>query len=246
MLKKYVCIFMGIVLFFTASVFASVIGKVRQGNGYFRQGKYEKAVEKYRDAQIDRPESDKLHFNLGAGLYKLEKYDEAIKELEKATGSKDIKLQAKAYYNLGNCVYRQDKLTEAISCYKKALEIDPADEDAKYNLEYVRKKIKELADKNKQQSSQQKQQQKQQQQKSGEDQKKDQQKQKEEEESADNKQQQKKQEEKKPAPAKEKKEGEMSKEEAEQLLDALKDQEDKAREKRQIPSSQAPSVDEDW
>jgi TolA-binding protein len=37
-------------------------------------------------------------------------------------------------------------LEEALEFYKKVLEINPDDEDAKYNIEFVQKKIKEMMD----------------------------------------------------------------------------------------------------
>lgn len=131
--------------------YCSVRRKLNEGNKLFHKQKFEEALEKYRDALIDDPESKETHFNLGAGLYKIENYEEAIREFEKATYSKDISLQAKAYYNIGNSLYRLGRLPEAILYYKKTLELNPKDEDAKYNLEFVQKKLKEMV--NKQQKS---------------------------------------------------------------------------------------------
>ena len=51
-------------------------------------------------------------------------------------------LEAQALYNLGNAMYRQGKLEEAVEYYKKTLELDPEDEDARKNLEFVREEIK--------------------------------------------------------------------------------------------------------
>ena len=39
-------------------------------------------------------------------------------------------------------MYRQGKLAEAVEYYKQALDINPDDEDAKHNLEFVREEIK--------------------------------------------------------------------------------------------------------
>lgn len=41
---------------------------------------------------------------------------------------------AKLYYNLGNSWYKQNRLGKAILHYNKALLLDPADEDTRYNL----------------------------------------------------------------------------------------------------------------
>ncbi|HEY4787845.1 MAG TPA: tetratricopeptide repeat protein, partial [Bacteroidales bacterium] len=50
--------------------------------------------------------------------------------------------QAKLYYNLGNSYIKEKKLEEGISAYKNSLKNDPKDEDTKYNLAYARKLLK--------------------------------------------------------------------------------------------------------
>lgn len=136
---------------------ASVRSKINKANKLYDKEKYKEALNQYRDAQIDEPESPELHFNLGNVLYKKENYEEAKKEFEKATYSKDIKLQSKAYYNIGNSMYRSGKLPESILFYKKCLELQSDDEDAKYNIEFVQKKLKDMLDKSKKQKKEQKQ-----------------------------------------------------------------------------------------
>lgn len=154
----------------SSRTFAGLRSQVNKGNDFYHKQEYDKALEKYRDGLINDPESKELHFNLGEGLYKKENYEEAIKEYNKATYSKDIQLQSKSYYNIGNCLYRLNKLPEAIQFYKKALELSPDDEDSKYNIEFVQKKIKENLSKQPQQQ-QQKQEEKEQQQEKKEKQK---------------------------------------------------------------------------
>ncbi len=41
---------------------------------------------------------------------------------------------SKLYYNLGNASFKEEKLGEAILYYHRALRLNPADEDARYNL----------------------------------------------------------------------------------------------------------------
>jgi Ca-activated chloride channel family protein len=56
-------------------------------------------------------------------------------------------------------MYRQGKLAEAVEYYKKALDLDPDDEDAKHNLEFVREEIKRRLNQEKQRQQEQKEQQ---------------------------------------------------------------------------------------
>jgi Ca-activated chloride channel family protein len=43
---------------------------------------------------------------------------------------------------MGNALFRINKLDESIVAYKKALELNPSDMDAKFNLEFAREQIK--------------------------------------------------------------------------------------------------------
>ena len=119
--------------------------KTREGNKSFSQGKYDAALKQYLDAQIDYPESEVLHFNIGDVLFKQKKYKEASEEYQKALQSKDRPTQAKAYYNLGNCKFRENDFPGAIEQYKKALVLNPNDQESKFNLELTRRKLKEMA-----------------------------------------------------------------------------------------------------
>jgi len=128
-----------------------VVNKNREGIERFNEGQYEEALGAYRDAQLEAPESPQLHFNIGNVLYKQKKYEEAQEEYLMALSTEDAQLQSQIFYNVGNCQYRLDKLVESIDSYKKSLEINPDDIDAKYNLEFVRNKLKEMAEQQKQQ-----------------------------------------------------------------------------------------------
>ncbi len=135
----------------------SVRGKVNRGNELFKQGKYEQALAAYQDALLDDPLNETALFNQGAAFYKLKKYKEALESFQKVVGSKNLQLSAKAFYNIGNCYFQQNKLQESIKAYKKSLELNPNDFDAKYNLELARAKLKELADKKQMQNKNQQQ-----------------------------------------------------------------------------------------
>jgi tetratricopeptide (TPR) repeat protein len=43
------------------------------------------------------------------------------------------------YYNLGNCYYKLNKVAPAIYYYEKALKLDPAHEDAAFNLAFAKR-----------------------------------------------------------------------------------------------------------
>jgi len=161
---------------------------VNQGNSLYHSGKYDEALEKYNAAIVDAPESDIIHFNLGTAFYQKEAYDKAIDSFTKSMMTDDPSLEAQANYNIGNAKYRQGRLKEntdlqgavnnfrdALSYYKRAIELDEKDAEAKFNHEFVEKKLKHLLDQLEkqppEQQQQQEQQQKQQDQESGSEQK---------------------------------------------------------------------------
>ena len=220
----------------------SLASKNSQGNKFYKEGKVDEALSKWRDAQIDNPDNDKLHYNIGNGLHEQKKYEDAFNEYEKSLDSKNSELRSKAYYNIGNTHYRMGKLQEAITDYKKCLEINPKDEDAKYNIEFIEKKLKEQPKKEDEQKkeSQQKENKNQEQQKQSESQKSEKldQKQEKENQAKQEKEQQK---------SREEKQDEMSKEDAVRLLDALNDDEkDLQKELRNQPAEGRYKVDKDW
>lgn len=234
------------------AVFAQGAGRkqVAEGNQYFDGGKYDEANNKYRDAQVDNPKSPIIHFNIADALYKKRKYEEALKSYHEALqNTDDMKLQAQAYYNIGNTLYRLNKWPESILAYQQALKLDPNDRDAKYNLEYVRTKLKEQAQKQPQEQQQQ-----QQQQQSGADEQNQQNEQNQKDQQKQN-QQENQQEQQSPQEAKQQKQQEgqeqkdqeqMKKEDAARLLEALRNQEKEAQKQRQMKVKGRAGVEKDW
>jgi Ca-activated chloride channel family protein len=113
---------------------AGIADDINKGNREYKKEKYESALTKYRDAQIKRPEHPIIHYDMGNALHKLEKYPEAEQAYNRVLKSKNRKLRAKTFYNLGNNYLEQEQYTEAVKQYHKALKLKPRDEDTIYNL----------------------------------------------------------------------------------------------------------------
>lgn len=233
----------------------------RKGNKAYKEGvnllqkgdkskaadSWEEALKYYRDAEIEKPESNELSYNLGNVMYQQEKYQAALDKYYKCLSADDIKHRAWANYDLGNTLYRSGKYPEAIQAYQKCLELTPEDEDAKYNLEFIRKKMKEMMDKEKQRQENQKQQNQQQNQQQQQQQQEQEQKQQEKQSQASqSEQEQKKKEEQQQQQQLKPKEG-MTKEEAERILNAFKDDEkDMQKKKLKEVQGQGMRGGKDW
>jgi len=255
--------------------------KNEEGIRLYSEGKYGDAISKFTDAQLHVPESDSLNFNIADTHYKVGKLPEAEKSYKGVLDSKDATLKAKANYNLGNTMYKQGKFNEALDFYKKAIklaekvsgangdEIKEVRKDAKYNYEFVQKKMEEMKKEQQEKKEQEEQDKQKEQDQEGQDEQKqgDQQEEKKPDQQEQQKQQQQESEqeeqdkgnkggqEKEPPP--EQKNGEvppqpyekkdMTKEEAERILDALRQSERSARDmqEKQDKSTQF-MIEKNW
>jgi Ca-activated chloride channel family protein len=111
--------------------------QVREGNRLYEQGRYQEAHEKYLEALAEAPESGLVRYNDGNALYKSGDFGRAVEAYRRALESGDEGLAAAAWYNLGNALFRQEQLEASLEAYKQALRLRPDDADAKHNLERV-------------------------------------------------------------------------------------------------------------
>lgn len=234
----------------------------------YQNGKYEESSKRYESALSQNPKSLEGKFNLGDSYFREERYEEAAGLFKESVDlAKDDLQKSKAYHNLGNAQIQAGQIQESIESYKEALRLNPKDEDARYNLAYAKKKLKEQEqqnqknkDQNKKDQQDQQDQQDKQDNKEDKGQENDQDKnqeqkgkdQKDQEEKQDQGQQEEKgneNEDKKPQPQPgEEKENEISKEDAQRILEALKNQEQETQDKlrKQKVKDKSIKIEKDW
>jgi len=125
-----------------------------KGEGAYEEGRYEKALKHFRNAQVDLPEEETVLYDLGCAQYQLQKYEKAGESFKKSALSPQEEVSIASTYNLGNCLFHLGDLEGAIEAYQRVLERDEDHEDARFNLEYVRQKIKEMLDSSKERQKQ--------------------------------------------------------------------------------------------
>src|SRR5262249_1967162 len=127
---------------------------VEQGNAALKAGKSEEALSHYEKAVAKLPGDPGAHFDRGAALYGLSRFEEAGQEFLRATQAPDPALKASAFFNLGNAFFKKDKFKEAVEAYKRTLALRPDDQAAKWNLELALAKQKEEEKKKQDQQNQ--------------------------------------------------------------------------------------------
>jgi Ca-activated chloride channel homolog len=123
--------------------------EIEAGNSALQAGKADDALVHYDKAVKKLPAEAGTHFDRGAALYALSRFDEAGQEFLRATEAKDPALKASAFYNLGNAFFKKEKFKEAVSAYTRSLGLKPEDKQAKWNLEIALRKQKDKEDKDK-------------------------------------------------------------------------------------------------
>lgn len=185
---------------------------LREGNRKYKTGKYGDAEKNYLQSINEKQGYLKAEYNLGNTYYKQGKYSEAADQFEnvvKSTNNQDT--LSKTFHNLGNAYLKKKNYERAVSAYKSSLKINSKDDSTRYNLAYALKKLQEQQ---KQGGGK------------GNDQNKDQKQNKDDKEKSDKEKQEmakKNDENQKQDPQ----QGQMSKEEAQRMLDALKNNEKK-------------------
>jgi len=208
--------------------------------------KFGKAIEKFKDAQIDDPVNYKLFYNIGNSYYKSKLYKKSLEFYNKALPNAKVKDQAKLYYNMGNSYFKLNQFDKAILNYVKSLKLNPKDKDAKYNLELSRKKLREQSKKNKKNRSQSQKNKKQKQNQNNKS-KKDNKQNDKKNKKQDNKKQNDKNGSKKKKQSKAAKKRAISKKDAEKLLKSLSEKQKKTQKKmKYLQSSPGGYIGKDW
>lgn len=206
---------------------------VRQGNKFYQNDDFTNAEIDYRKALDKNPNSLSGTFNLADAIYEQEDYEKSAEMFAKI-GQADLAKDQKgmAYYNLGNSLLKAQQYEPSIEAYKMALRNNPADAEARYNLEYARMMLKNQQDKQDQNKDQEKKDDKKQDQK-----KKDDQQDQEKEDKKDQNQDQENQQDNNNDQGKpeqqmnDQQSKQISKKDAERMLEALKNNEKKTLEK---------------
>ena len=240
-----------IMVFTILLVISSLLAAQDKPAQLYKKENYEEAMKQYDRILREHPDWEEAHFGKGASLYKLDQTEEAMKEFEQAISTKNPQQKSAVFYNMGNSLLKAQRSEESLPFYKRALELNPQDFDAKHNYELAKLMMQqqEHQQQNQQQQNQdQNQDQQQQQQQQNQDQQQEKQDQQEQQNQQQQQQQDQQQQEQQQARQDQKKEMEkqQAQEDAAQVLDALKDNEKKLMQERLKTKYSGIKKEKDW
>lgn len=135
------------------------------GNIFYQNEKYSNSKAVYEIIDNLPDGFGIIDYNIGSAQYRESEYEDSIESFEKAlesVNSSGIELfKARILYNLGNAHYREgetylsiqpkdviEQWQDAIKAYEQVLELDPDNQLAKENLEFVKARLKAFKDQN--------------------------------------------------------------------------------------------------
>ena len=197
----------------------------REGVKEYNREEYDKAEISFRKALDLNQKSFAADYNIANSLYKQKKYKDASEKYDSLSKKEpeNVKM-ADIYHNLGNSLLEANQFDKSIEAYKNSLRLRPEDEDTRYNLAYAQAKLKQQQEqRNQNKDSDKKEDNK-------DDKKKDEQDQKnkpeqDQDKDRNNADDQKKEQDEQQKP------NELTKHEAEQILEAIQNQEKEVKEK---------------
>ncbi len=237
--------------------------EIKSGNELYKNKQYKEAQESYGAALMKNPNSYHGLYNMGNTLYQLDDVENARKAYQAGANNATSKEEkAKAWHNAGNTYMKEEKWQEAVNAYKESLRNSPNNQDTKYNLAYANAKLKQQQQQNKDDKNkddknedknkdQQKDQQNKDENKDNKEDQKDKQENKDQQDKQDNKDD--KQQENKEGDKEENEErkpqgqpSKLSEKEAENILNALRQEEKKIQEKKNKQKGRPIILDKDW
>jgi Ca-activated chloride channel homolog len=126
------------ILLLSAPLLFAQRSTINSGVDKYNEKKFSDAEVNFKKGLDKDPKSFEAHFNLGDAYYKEGHYDQSLKEYYSSLElTKDPARKASTYHNIGNSLLKAKKIKESIEAYKNSLKINPKDMETKYNLSYA-------------------------------------------------------------------------------------------------------------
>ncbi len=146
-----------VMLLFCALLPVNYNADASMGETAYDAGDFLGASVFYSEQLDESPHDAMLHYNYGTAAYKNNLFEDAAQSFSEALKSDDLALQERAYYNRGNAQFQlgneslqtdkqhaMELMQEAADSFDGALQLNSMNDDARFNLALVKKKLEEL------------------------------------------------------------------------------------------------------
>lgn len=129
---------------------------IRSGNRLFHAGNYVKAEAEYLKAVQKNPNNAQAVYNLGCAMMMQQKDSAAVEQFQKAGQMEKVALRkSKSYHNIGVICQQKRLYPQAIEAYKESLRNNPTDDETRYNLALCKRLNKQQQQQNQNQKNKQ-------------------------------------------------------------------------------------------
>ena len=143
-MKKLLSIIFMVFISASLTLFAQTDKReVRAGNRKFSKGNYAESEIDYRKAVLKDSLSIAGQYNLASALYRQENFEEAAKSLAKIEAEvAETPYASDYYYNEGDVALQRKDYAAAVKAFRESLLLNPGDIDAKENYLYAKEMLK--------------------------------------------------------------------------------------------------------
>jgi len=110
---------------------------------HFAEGKYIESIQYYKEAIYKYPKmSQSIHYNIGQCYEALDSIEQAFSFYRQGLSSSEPKVSSLSYNPIGVLHVREGRYEEALRDFRKSLQYNPDNEEARFNYELLRKRLK--------------------------------------------------------------------------------------------------------
>ncbi len=142
-MEKYFLVALVVIASFTSlsCTNSGIYLDVIEGNYAFSRGEYQEANLDYLKVRNKKLYPNYISYNLGNVYYALGEINSAFKEWKSVSEDVESRISINTYFNTGVLLFELSRYEDAYQMFRKILEIDPANINAKINLEYCIQKM---------------------------------------------------------------------------------------------------------
>lgn len=124
---------------------------VREGNKLYQNEKFTEAEIAYRKSLEVNPRSTEGTYDLGNALYKQKKFPEAAEQYQLVAGQGEKLAEtaegkarlSQVFHNMGNIFMQNKDYGKAVQSYRQSLRLNPSDDETRYNLALAQKLLQD-------------------------------------------------------------------------------------------------------